>query len=118
MTSSRFEGCARSVGSTLETMALSVSGLMGGDHKARVMISHQGVDHRAVLHVLGRRWPNVVLKEFERKEPAWGMSADDAADLGSHRRGVEPLRVVVMPQKAQRVTVAPPVLIESMAVLV
>ena len=35
------------------------------------------------------------------------MTANDAADLGSRSRGVEPLRILVMPQKIARVTVAP-----------
>jgi hypothetical protein len=46
----------------------------------------------------------------------WEMTAQDAADLGSRRRGAEPLRVLVMPQKITRVTVAP--IIEPLPVLV
>ena len=86
---------------------VSFAGLMGGDHTALLMISHQGVDRREVLDVLRRRWPDVVVKDLEQEEPAWTMTADDAADLGSRRRGVEPLRIVVMPQKITRVIVAP-----------
>ena len=48
--------------------------------------------------VLRRRWPDVVLKDLAQEEPAWAMTADDAADLGRCRRGVEPLRIVIMPQ--------------------
>ena len=83
------------------------AGLMGGDHMALVLISHQNIDRREMLNVLRRRWPDVVVKDLQQEEPAWVMTADDAADLGSRRRGVEPLRIVVMPQKVQRVTVAP-----------
>jgi hypothetical protein len=35
------------------------------------------------------------------------MTPYQAADLGSCRRGVEPLRIMVMPQKITRATVAP-----------
>jgi hypothetical protein len=35
------------------------------------------------------------------------MMPDDAAELDSRRRGVEPLRIVVMPQQVRRVTVVP-----------
>jgi hypothetical protein len=59
-----------------------------------VMISHQGVDRREVAEVLGRRWPSVVVKDLAQEEPTWVMTAYDAADLGSRRRGVEPLRVL------------------------
>ena len=93
---------------------MSFAGLMGGDHTALLLISHQGIDRREVLDVLRRRWPDVVVKDLEQEEPAWTMTADDAADLGSRRRGVEPLRIVVMPQKITRVAVAPTPLIEPM----
>jgi hypothetical protein len=89
---------------------------MGGDHKALVLIAHQGIDRREVQDVLRGRWPSVVLKEPEQEEPTWVMTAYDAADLGSRRRGVEPLRVLVMPQKITRVTIAP--IIEPLPVLV
>jgi hypothetical protein len=43
-------------------------GMIGGDHRALVLISHQGVNRRDVLGVLSRRWPSVVLKNLEREE--------------------------------------------------
>jgi hypothetical protein len=95
-----------------------LAGLMGGDHRALVVISHEGVDRREVIGMLSRRWPDVVVKELEQEEPASTMTAGDAADLGSRRRGVEPLRIVVMPQRVQRVTVMPALVIEPMPVVV
>jgi hypothetical protein len=91
---------------------------MGGDHIAMVMVSQQGTDRREVADVLGRRWPNVVVKGLEREELAWTMTPDEAAELGSHRRGVEPLRIVVMRQRVRRVTVVPVPVIEPMPVVV
>jgi hypothetical protein len=83
------------------------------------MISHQGVDRRAMADVLRRRWPSVVLKDLEQEEATWTMSADDAADLGSRRRGVEPLRITIISQRVQRLTVAPaPTIVEPMPVVV
>ena len=96
---------------------VSFAGLMGGDHKALIIVAHQGVDRREVLDLLGRRWPDVVVKSLEHEEPTWEMTADDAAHLGSRRRGVEPLRVVIISQKVKRVTVAPMV-VEPMPVVV
>jgi hypothetical protein len=52
------------------------------------------------------------------QEPMWAMTPDDAADLGTHRRGAEPLRILVMPQRITRVTVAPLREIEPMPILV
>jgi hypothetical protein len=98
--------------------SVSYAGLMGGDHKALVLISHLGVDRREVQDVLGRRWPSVVAKDLAQEEPVWEMTADDAAELGSRRRGVEPLRVLVMPQKITRVAVAPAPVIGPMPVVI
>ena len=45
---------------------------------------------------------DVMLKDLGQEEPTWAMTPDEAADLGSRRRGVEPLRIMVMPQKITR----------------
>ena len=74
------------------------AGMAGGDGMALVLVTHDGVDRREVEAVLRRRWPDVVVKELEQEEPTVAMTAEDAADLGRCRRGVEPLRIVVMPQ--------------------
>ena len=92
---------------------VSFAGMAGGDHTALVMITHDDVDQREVLDALQRRWPDVALKELEREGPTVAMSPDEAADLGRCRRGVEPLRIVVMPQHDRKL-VAPT--IEAMTV--
>jgi hypothetical protein len=50
--------------------------------------------------VLERRWPKVGLCDPGDIEPSALMSAEDAASLARRRRGIEPLRVIVMPQVA------------------
>ncbi len=92
---------------TRRCRTVSFAGMIGGDHRALVMISHEGVERREVIDVICRRWPDVVLKDLEHEEPMWDMTSDEAAELGMRRRGVEPLRILVMPQKITRVTVAP-----------
>jgi hypothetical protein len=77
---------------------VSFAGMAGGDHTAMVMITHDGVDRSEVVDVLRRRWPDLVLKSLEHEAQAWAMTAEDAADLGRGHRGVESLRIVVMPQ--------------------
>ena len=72
--------------------------MAGGDGMALVLVSHDGVDRREVMDVLRRRWPDFALKELEQETPTVAMTAEDAADLGRCRRGIEPLRIVVMPQ--------------------
>jgi hypothetical protein len=68
--------------------------------------------------VLCRRWDDMALKTLEHEEPMWEMTAHDAADLGSRRRGVEPLRILIMPQRVTLVTVAPVAAIEPMPIIV
>jgi hypothetical protein len=96
---------------------VSFAGMAGGDHTALVLISHEGIDRHEVEDVLRRRWPEVALKEPEQEQPAVAMLPADAADLGRCRRGVEPLRVLVLPQKITRVTVAPAPEMEPMPVV-
>jgi hypothetical protein len=60
----------------------------------------------------------VTLKDLEHEAPNWEMSPDDAADLGSRRRGVEPLRITVMAQRVTSAVVAPVPMIEPMPVVV
>jgi hypothetical protein len=91
------------------------AGMAGGDHTALVLVSHDGVDQREVLDTLRRRWPDVALKELEQWQPAVAMLPGDAADLGRHRRGVESLRIVIMPQYDRQVASAG---VEPMPVLV
>jgi hypothetical protein len=74
------------------------------------------VDQREVEAVLRRRWPDVVVKTLEQERPAVAMTAQDAADLGSRRRGVEPLRIVVMPQHDRQAITVP--VVEPMPVVV
>jgi hypothetical protein len=92
------------------------TGMAGGDGTTLVLISHDGVDRREMLDVLRRRWPDVVVKELEQETPTVAMSPADAADLGRCRRGVEPLRIVVMPQQDQQTITSP--VIEPMPVIV
>jgi hypothetical protein len=77
---------------------VSLAGMAGGDHMALVLVSHDGVDRWEVQDVVRRRWPEVVVKSLEQEEPIVAMLPGDAADLGRCHRGVEPLRIVVMPQ--------------------
>jgi hypothetical protein len=92
------------------------TGMVGGDHTALVMITHEGIDRHEVDDVLRRRWPDVVVKTLEQEQPAVAMLPGEAADLGRHRRGVEALRIVIMPQQDQQTITSP--VIQPMPVIV
>jgi hypothetical protein len=81
--------------------------MAGGDGTALVLVTHDGVDQREVEDVLRRRWPDVVVKALEQEQPAVTMLANDAACLGRCRRGVEPLRIVIMPQQDHQTIISP-----------
>ena len=98
--------------------SVAFAGMTGGDHRALLLISHQGVDRREVRDALRPRWPDIVLKDLADEEPTWEMTTEDAADLGARRRGVEGLRVLIMPQRITRVTIAPVIEIAPMPVVV
>jgi len=77
--------------------------MIDGDRKALLLISHNGVERWEVQEVLRRRWPAVIVKSLDGEMPTVTMSAADAADLGACHRGIEPLRIVVMPQRDRQV---------------
>ena len=79
------------------------AGMIGGDGMALVLITHEGIDRWEVQDALRHRWPDVAVKSLDHQEPAVAMSPGDAADLGRCRRGVEPLRIVIMPQYDRQV---------------
>ena len=56
------------------------------------------------------------MKELEQEQPAVAMTAEDGADLRRCRRGIESLRIVIMPQQDQRATTLP--VIELLRILV
>lgn len=85
---------------------VSFAGMAGDDHVALMLVSHQDIDRREVENVLRRLFP---------EEPTVAMLAGDAADFRRCRRGLEPLRVVILPQQGRRVTIVPMVTAEQSA---
>lgn len=96
---------------------LTFAGMAGADRTAWIMIAHDGVDQDEVQDALRRRWPRVVVKGLAAQEvPQHAVTVEDAVQLGRCRRGIEPLRIVIMPQRAA--LPAPPSIIKPMPVLV
>jgi len=73
-------------------------GIMGGDRRAMIMVSHAGIDTCEVLDVMRRRWPAVVINARGQEEPTWEMLPDDAAELVQVE--YEPLEPVVEAEQA------------------
>ena len=83
------------------------AGIVGGDGTAFLLVEHEGVDRREISAVLRRRWPEGVLKSLDNEAPTPTMMTDDAADLARSRRGVEPLRIVILPQRERQLGTSP-----------
>ena len=74
--------------------------LATGDGTAFVFVRHPDFARQEVAAILRKRWPTAAVLEVGALEPSWRMSTEDAAELARVRRGVEPLRIVVLPQQA------------------
>ena len=71
-----------------------------GDGAALLLIWHAGVERAEVAAILRRRWSAAVIGEVVAAEPSWSLFTADAAELARARRGVEPLRIVILAQRA------------------
>jgi hypothetical protein len=73
-----------------------------GDGGMLVMIRHPGIPRCEVADVLCRRWPDAAAADVGSVSPSWRMRITDAIELARARRGVEPLRIIILAQQAHR----------------
>ena len=76
-----------------------MGGLVDGE-RMLLRVRHPGINRAALWSVLERRWPTVVLVDPGAIEPATAMTVADAAALARRHRGLEPVRIVILPQIA------------------
>ncbi|MBD0272519.1 MAG: hypothetical protein ICV73_11390 [Acetobacteraceae bacterium] len=74
--------------------------MVTGDGAALVLVRHPGIPREEVAEVLRWRWPNLTVSDVGAVSPSWAMSIEDAAELAGTRRGIEPLRIVILAQRA------------------
>lgn len=79
---------------------VALAGMATGGGGALLLIRHPRIDREEVAGVFGARWPDSVVGGVGAVEPRWEFTTEDAAELARARRGVEPLRVAVLPQRA------------------
>ncbi len=77
-----------------------MAGMATGDGTALLLIRHKGVTRQEVAATLWRRWSTAVVRDVGAVGPSWPMPVEDAAELARTRRGVEPLRILVLAQRA------------------
>jgi hypothetical protein len=72
--------------------------MASGGGAVLAMIRHDGIHRREVVDALRRKWPGLSVSN-PGLTPTSAMSVEDVVELALARRGVEPLRVVVLPQQ-------------------
>lgn len=77
--------------------AVAMAGLVDGD-RALILLQHPGIDWMRLWTVLERRSPDVVLTNPGSVEPTSALTVEAAAALARRRRGIEPVRIIVLPQ--------------------
>lgn len=94
--------------------SMAIAGMATANHTALLLIRHRDLSRMQVAYVLGRRWPPCVVGDLGTASPSWTMPNADAVELARIRRGVEPLRVVVL---GRRSSVSMPLPAEPMPTL-
>jgi hypothetical protein len=104
----RFQGRWRGV---------AMGGMATGRGAALVFVRHAEIDRVEVADVLRRRWPDVTVGDIGSASPCWSFEVEDAVDLARARRGVEPLRAIILPQRVPQRYGGQPVAVEPMPVV-
>jgi hypothetical protein len=79
--------------------SVAMAGLADGD-RALILIRHSGMDRAEVWARFERRWPGIVLCNPGKFEPSSRMTVKDATSIAERRRGIEPIRIIIVPQIA------------------
>jgi hypothetical protein len=83
---------------------VAVAGIASGDGTALLLIRHAAITRAEVADVMRRRWPGTFIGDAGSLSPSWQFGVEDAAELGRARRGVEPIRLIVLAQRAADVS--------------
>jgi hypothetical protein len=74
--------------------------MAAGDGSVWLLIRHPGVTRAEIADALRSRWPGAVVGDAGAAEPSWEISSvEDAVELARARRGVEPLRIIILAQR-------------------
>jgi hypothetical protein len=79
---------------------VAVAGMMGGDGIVMALVRHPETTHAEIAEVFSRRWPEMTVGDVEVASPNWEIAVEDAVELARIRRGVEPLRILVLPRRS------------------
>ena len=80
--------------------SMAIAGMATAHQTALLLIRHGDLSRMEVADTLGRRWPSCVVGDLGTASPSWTMPDADAIELARIRRGVEPLRVLVLGRRS------------------
>lgn len=81
--------------------AVAMAGLLDGHGgRALVLVRHIGISRVELWSCLERRWPTMAVTDPGDLQPSSAMTMQGAAMLAQRRRGIEPMRIIVLPQIA------------------
>jgi hypothetical protein len=78
--------------------AVAGAGMALGSGTAMLLVRHPGIGEAEIVKVLRRHWPDAQVTDITTAFPIWNLGIEDAVELARAKRGVEPLRIVVMGQ--------------------
>ena len=80
--------------------SMAIAGMATANQTALLLIRHGDLSRREVADTLGRRWPSCMVGDLGTVSPSWTMPNADAIELARIRRGVEPLRILVLDRRS------------------
>jgi hypothetical protein len=78
--------------------AVAGAGMALGGGTAMLLVRHPGICEAQIVKVLRRHWPDAQVTDITTVFPIWNLGTEDAVELARAKRGVEPLRIIVMGQ--------------------
>ena len=76
-----------------------LSGLVTSHGTAMVVFDRGTVDRAEFVKAVQRRWAGATVTDLTDQAPSSEMTLRDAIELAALRRGIEPLRLLVLPQR-------------------
>ncbi len=78
---------------------VAMAGMVFDDRTMLLVARHAGINRREIAQAFQSRWPDASVGKIGTMPASWEFDLDDAVELARVRRGVEPLRIVVLPQR-------------------
>lgn len=84
---------------------VAFAGMVCGDASALVLAQHPSIAQRRIVEMVCGGGQGSMVGTADLLSPTWAMSPEHVVQLAMARRGIEPLRVVVMPQRTTQTAV-------------